>query len=61
MLEGYKNSDIATATLCWVENGDSDEDDTTNIITVPAVAVLVTSANGARSICFSSIVVCIVL
>ena len=50
MLEGFENSDIATATLCWVENGGSDEDDTTNIITVPAVAVLVTSANGAVTV-----------
>ncbi len=50
MLEGFENSDIATATLCWVENGGSDEDDTTNIITVPAVSVLVTSANGAVAV-----------
>ena len=49
-LAGYENSDIATATLCWIENGDSDEDDTTNIITVPAVAVIVTSANGAVTV-----------
>ncbi|MBR4989116.1 MAG: leucine-rich repeat domain-containing protein [Bacteroidaceae bacterium] len=50
MLEGYENSDTVNATLCWIENGDSDEDDTTNIITVPAVAVLVTSANGAVTV-----------
>ena len=49
-LAGYENSDTVNATLCWVENGDSDEDDTTNIITVPAVAVLVTSANGAVAV-----------
>ena len=49
-LAGYENSDTATATLCWIENGDSDEDDTTNIITIPAVAVLVTSANGAVTV-----------
>ena len=47
---GYDNSDTVNATLCWIENGDSDEDNTTNIITVPAVAVLVTSANGAVTV-----------
>ena len=46
----YENSETVNATLCWIENGDSDEDDTTNIITVPAVAVLVTSANGAVTV-----------
>jgi hypothetical protein len=50
MLEGYENSDTVNATLCWIENGDSDEDDTTNIIKIPAVAVLVTSANGAVTV-----------
>ena len=50
MLEGYENSDTVNATLCWIENGDSDEDNTTNIIKIPAVAVLVTSANGAVTV-----------
>ena len=48
--EGYENSETVNATLCWIENGDSDEDNTTNIITVPAVAVLVTSANGVVTV-----------
>ncbi|MBR4988862.1 MAG: leucine-rich repeat domain-containing protein [Bacteroidaceae bacterium] len=48
--EGYENSDTVNATLCWIENGESDEDDTTNIIKIPAVAVLVTSANGAVTV-----------
>ena len=48
--EGYENSETINATLCWIENGDSDEDNTTNIITVPAVAVLVTSANGVVTV-----------
>ena len=48
MLEGYENSDTVNATLCWIENGESDN--TNNIINVPAVAVLVTSANGAVTV-----------
>ena len=47
---GYENSETVNATLCWIENGDSDEDNTTNIISVPAVAVLVTSANGTVTV-----------
>jgi hypothetical protein len=50
MLEGYENSDTVNATLCWIENGDSNEDNTTNIISIPAVAVLVTSANGVVTV-----------
>ena len=45
---GYDNSDTVNATLCWIENGESDN--TNNIINVPAVAVLVTSANGAVTV-----------
>ena len=50
MATGYENSETVNATLCWIENGDSDENNTTNIITIPAVAVLVTSANGAVTV-----------
>ena len=45
---GYDNSDTVNATLCWIENGESDN--TNNIINVPAVAVLVTSANGVVTV-----------
>ena len=45
---GYENSDTVNATLCWIENGESDN--TNNIINVPAVAVLVTSANGVVTV-----------
>ena len=45
---GYENSETVNATLCWIENGDSDTEN--GIISVPAVAVLVTSANGAVTV-----------
>ncbi len=45
---GYDNSNTVNATLCWIENGESDN--TNNIINVPAVAVLVTSANGVVTV-----------
>ena len=47
--EGYENSDIVNATLCWIEC-DCDADDNTDIINIPAKAVLVTSNNGTINI-----------
>ena len=46
---GYENSDIVNATLCWIEC-ECDGDDYTNVINVPAKAVLVTSNGGVLSI-----------
>ena len=45
---GYKNSDIVNATLCWIEC--ECEGDDTDIINIPAKAVLVTSSNGSINI-----------
>ena len=46
---GYENSDIVNATLCWIEC-DCNENNNTNIINIPAKAVLVTSNNGTINI-----------
>lgn len=48
-LSGYENSDVATATLCWIENGDGD-DVATGVINIPATAALITSTNGTVTI-----------
>ena len=42
---GYENSATVNATLCWIENGDS-ENGATGIINIPATAALITSNNG---------------
>ena len=42
---GYTNSETVNATLCWIENGNSNDE--TNVINVPATAVFITSSNGA--------------
>ena len=47
--EGYENSDIVNATLCWIECN-CDADDNTDIVNIPAKAVLVTSNNGTINI-----------
>ena len=46
---GYDNSDTVNATLCWIEC-DCSENNNTNIINIPAKAVLVTSNNGTINI-----------
>ena len=46
---GYENSDTVNATLCWIEC-DCNENNNTNIINIPAKAVLVTSNNGTINI-----------
>ncbi|MBR5594408.1 MAG: leucine-rich repeat domain-containing protein [Bacteroidaceae bacterium] len=46
---GYENSDIVNATLCWIEC-ECDGGDYTNVIDIPAKAVLVTSSNGSINI-----------
>lgn len=46
--KGYDNSDIVNATLCWIEC--ECEGDDTDIINIPAKAVLVTSSNGSINI-----------
>ena len=47
---GYDNSDTVNATLCWIECDCSANDNTTNVINIPAKAVLITSSNGTLSI-----------
>ena len=47
---GYDNSDIVNATLCWIECIENGDDNTTEIIEIPAKAVLITSNNGVLHI-----------
>ena len=47
---GYDNSDTVNATLCWIECDCSANDNTTDVINVPAKAVFVTSNNGTINI-----------
>ena len=44
---GYENSETVNATLCWIENGNGENDTETNVINVPATALFITSINGA--------------
>ena len=46
---GYENSETLNATLCWIENGES-EGSTTGIINTPATAALITYTNGTLAI-----------
>ena len=45
---GYENSETVNAILCWIENGENDESN--NVINIPATAALVTSSNGVLTI-----------
>ena len=48
---GHENSETVNATLCWIDNGNSEEEDnTTDVINIPATAVLVTSVGGTITI-----------
>ncbi len=47
---GHDNSDTVNATLCWIECDCSANDNTTDVIYVPAKAVFVTSNNGTINI-----------
>ena len=47
---GHDNSDTVNATLCWIECDCSANDNTSDVINVPAKAVLVTSNNGTINI-----------
>ena len=47
-LSGYENSETVYATLCWIDNGENDNDN--SIISVPATAALITSAGGAVTV-----------
>ena len=47
---GYDNSDTVNATLCWIECDCSANDNTTDVINVPAKALFVTSNNGTINI-----------
>ena len=47
---GYDNSDTVNATLCWIECDCSADDNTTDVINVPAKALFVTSNNGTINI-----------
>ena len=49
--KGYANSDVVTATLCWIENGDG-VGDVTGIINIPAAVALITSTNGTVTISY---------
>ena len=51
MAAGHDNSETVNATLCWIDNGNSEEEDnTTDVINIPATAVLVTSVGGTITI-----------
>ena len=43
---GYQNSDVATATLCWIDVDPKTEGIDTDVVQVRANAVLIQSANG---------------
>ena len=43
---GYENSETVNATLCWIENGNGENDTETNVINVPATALFITSSNS---------------
>ena len=43
---GYENSETVNAVLCWIENGNGENDTETDIINVPATSVFITSSNG---------------
>jgi len=47
---GYKNSDIATATLCWIDQKPAAEGITDAVANVPANAVLIQSVGGILSV-----------
>jgi hypothetical protein len=47
---GYKNSDVATATLCWIEADPNTEGIENGVAQVRANAVLIQSHNGTLSI-----------
>ncbi len=47
---GYRNSDAATATLCWIDVEPKTEGITNDIANIPANAVLIQSENGRISV-----------
>ena len=47
---GYENSDVATATLCWIDVEPKTEGITNDIAQIPAHAVLIQSENGEISV-----------
>jgi hypothetical protein len=47
---GYRNSDAATATLCWIDVEPKTEGITNDIANIPANAVLIQNENGVVSI-----------
>ena len=47
---GYDNSDVATATLCWIDVEPKTEGITNSIANVPAKAVLIQAAGGAINV-----------
>ena len=47
MANGYDNSETATATLCWIETAQNPENITTEVIEVPARAILIQTQNGS--------------
>ena len=47
---GYRNSDAATATLCWIDVEPKTEEITNDIANIPANAVLIQSENGSISV-----------
>lgn len=49
IADGHENSETVNATLCWIENGDS-ENGAIGIINIPATAALITSNNGTITV-----------
>ena len=48
--EGYENSEVATATLCWIDAEPRQEGVTTSATQVAAIAVLVKTSNSYLTI-----------
>ena len=48
---GHENSETVNVILCWIENSESNEEEnTTDVINIPATAVLATSVGGTITI-----------
>ena len=50
MADGHENSETVNVVLCWIENSENNEDNTTGVINIPATAVLAISVGGTITI-----------